>query len=173
MYQIRCRNWDHAYTGESKRTLKVRMAEHKWAVQKSDHNNGIAVPVVESHHSIDWAEARLVRSGQGYWEKRLTMETIQIKRSKGLRFSSVWNPGSTKLNHPATLTATLTLAIIISALLGPCHVCMITSGAFDVTTMSKLRVPPFWVARPLWECMDYLDGQAVLRCRMHQLVFEW
>ena len=103
------------------------MAEHRWAVQKSDHNNSIAVHVAESHHSIDSAEARLVRSGQGYWEKRLTMETIQIKRSKGLRFSSVWNPGSTKLNHPATLTTTLTLAIIISALLGPCHVCMITS----------------------------------------------
>ena len=103
------------------------MAEYKWAVQKSDHNNGIAVPVVESHYSIDWEEARLVRSGQGYWEKRMTMETIQIKRSKGLRFPSVWNPGSTKRNHPVTLTATLTLTIIISALLGPCHVCMITS----------------------------------------------
>ena len=127
MYQTPCRNCNHVYTGESKRTLKVRMAEHKQAIQKSDPNNGIAVPVAQSHHSIDWAEVQLVRSGQGYWEKRLTMETIQIKRSEGLCFPSVWNPGSTKLNHPVTLTTTLTLAIIISALLGPCHARMITS----------------------------------------------
>ena len=123
MYQSPCRNCDHVYTGELKRTLKVCMAEHKQAIQKSDPNNGIAVPVAQSHHSIDWAEVQLVRSGQGYWEKRLTMETIQIKRSEGLCFPSVWNPGSTKLNHPATFT----LAIIISALLGPCHARMIAS----------------------------------------------
>ena len=65
------------------------MAEHKWAVQKSDHNNGIAVHVAKSHRSIDWVQARLVRSGQGYWEKGLTMETMENKRNKGLRFSSV------------------------------------------------------------------------------------
>ena len=38
------------------------------AVQKSDPNNGIAVHVAKSHHSIDWKEARVVKSVQGYWD---------------------------------------------------------------------------------------------------------
>ena len=69
------------YTGESKRTLKIRMAEHRQALQKSDPNNAIAVHVAKSHHSIDWKEARVVKSVQGYWERR-AMEAIEIKKSK-------------------------------------------------------------------------------------------
>ena len=98
VYQIPCNDCDHVYTGESKRTLKIRMAEHRRAVQKSDHNNGIAVHVAKSHHSIDWEKARVVQSVQGYWERR-TMEAIEIKKSKssmnldrGLHLPSVWNP---------------------------------------------------------------------------------
>ena len=86
------------YTGESKRTLKIRMAEHRRAVLKSDPNNGIAVHVAKSHYSIDWKEARVVKSVQGYWERR-TIEGIKIKKSKssmnldrGLHLPSVWNP---------------------------------------------------------------------------------
>ena len=74
------------------------MTEHRWEVQKSDPNNGIAVHVAKSHHSIDWKEARVVKSVQGYWERR-TMEAIEIKKSKssmnldrGLHLPSVWNP---------------------------------------------------------------------------------
>ena len=74
------------------------MAEHRQAVQKSDPNNGIAVHVAKSHHSIDWKEARVVKSVQEYWERR-TMEAIKIKKSKcsinldwGLDLSSVWKP---------------------------------------------------------------------------------
>ena len=79
VYQIPCNNCDHLYTGESKRTLKTRVAEYRRAVQKSDPNNGIVVYVAKSHHSIDWKEAMVVKSVQGYWERR-TMEAIEIKR---------------------------------------------------------------------------------------------
>ena len=97
VYQIPCSNCDQVYTGESKRTLKVRMSEHKRAVKTSDPNNGIAVHVAKSQHSIDWSGARVVRSVQGYWERR-TMEAIEIKKSKssmnldkGLLLPSLWN----------------------------------------------------------------------------------
>ena len=60
VYQIPCNNCDHVYTRESKRTLKIHMAEHRRAVQKSDSNNGIAVHLAKSHHSIDLKEARVV-----------------------------------------------------------------------------------------------------------------
>ena len=39
VYQVPCKDCCKLYTGESKRTLKVRLAEHKRAVQKSDVNN--------------------------------------------------------------------------------------------------------------------------------------
>ena len=64
MYQILCNNCDHVYTGESKRTLKIHMAEHKWAVQNSNLND-IKVHIAKSHHSI---EARVVKSVQGHWD---------------------------------------------------------------------------------------------------------
>ena len=69
VYQIPFSNCDHVYTGESKRTLKVRMMEHKWAVKISDPNNGIVVHVAKSQHSIDWPGAEVVRTVQGYWEQ--------------------------------------------------------------------------------------------------------
>ena len=31
VYQIPCNNCDHVYTGDSKRTLKIHMAQHRWA----------------------------------------------------------------------------------------------------------------------------------------------
>ena len=38
---------DGVYIGESKRTLKVRLTEHKRAVVRSDIRNGIAVHVLQ------------------------------------------------------------------------------------------------------------------------------
>ena len=55
------------------------MSEHKQAVKMSDPNNGIAPHMAKSQHSTDWTEAKVVKSVQGYWEKR-TMEAIKIKR---------------------------------------------------------------------------------------------
>ena len=97
VYQIPCNNCDYVYTGESKRTLKVRLTEHKWAVKMSDPNNGIAVHVAKNQHSIDWPGAKVMRTVQGYWERRI-MEAIEIRRSKrsmnldkGLLLPSLWN----------------------------------------------------------------------------------
>ena len=98
VYQIPCNNCDHEYMGESKKTLKVRMTEHRQAMKMSDPNNGIAVHVAKTQHSIDWSGAKVVRITQGYWE-RGTMEAIEIRRSrrsmnldKGLLLPSLWNP---------------------------------------------------------------------------------
>ena len=41
VHQVRCKDCDGVYTGESKRTLKVRLTEHKRAVVSSDVNNSI------------------------------------------------------------------------------------------------------------------------------------
>ena len=94
VYQVPCKDCHQLYTGESKRTLKVRLAEHKRAVQKSD---GIAVHVANTNHGIDWTNARVMKTVPEYWERRTT-EVILIKKSQepmnldsGLLLPSVWN----------------------------------------------------------------------------------
>ena len=71
------------YTGESKRTLKVQLTEHKHLVVTSDVDNSIAVHVAKNEHSIDWGNARVVRSVKEYWERRAT-EAIRIRYCKNL-----------------------------------------------------------------------------------------
>ena len=43
-YQVPCKDCPKIYIGETKRTWKIRISEHKQAVKKGDENNGIAVP---------------------------------------------------------------------------------------------------------------------------------
>ena len=69
VYQVPCKNCHQLYTGESKRTLKVRLAEHGRAVQKNHVNNGIAMHVANTNHSIDWANAKAVKTVPEYWER--------------------------------------------------------------------------------------------------------
>ena len=42
----------HTYIGETKRTLKVRLGEHKQAVKRGDPKNGITVHAHESNYVI-------------------------------------------------------------------------------------------------------------------------
>ena len=38
-FEVACKDCDGVYTGESKRTLKVQLTEHKRALVRSDVNN--------------------------------------------------------------------------------------------------------------------------------------
>ena len=99
VYKVPCKECHQTYIGETKRTLKVRLSEHKQAVKRGDPKNGIAVHAHESNHTIDWDGARVKRSGMtGYWQRR-TIEAIHIKLNEktmnldgGLQLPTVWNP---------------------------------------------------------------------------------
>ena len=60
VYQVPCGECDEVYLGETKRTLKVRLSEHRKAVRRGDTKNGIAVHVQQSQHSIK-EEAKVER----------------------------------------------------------------------------------------------------------------
>ena len=62
VYEVPCKECHQTYIGETKRTLKVRLGEHKQAVKRGDPKNGIAVHAHESNHVIDWDGARVKRS---------------------------------------------------------------------------------------------------------------
>ena len=49
MYFIPCAECSATYIGETGRTLKVHMAEHRRAVENKDHKNGIAMHVQILH----------------------------------------------------------------------------------------------------------------------------
>lgn len=46
-------NCDMKYIGETKRTMKKRLTEHRYAMKKGDEQNGIVVHIHKHQHSID------------------------------------------------------------------------------------------------------------------------
>ena len=53
VYQVPCKDCHKVHIGETERTLKTRISEHKQAVKKGDEKNGIAVHAHTTYHSID------------------------------------------------------------------------------------------------------------------------
>ncbi len=78
-YQVPRKGCDQVYIGETKRNLKIRLAEHRQAVRRGDDKNGIAVHVQKCNHSIDWEGARVEQVITNYWKRR-TAETILIRQ---------------------------------------------------------------------------------------------
>ena len=84
--------------GETKRTLKVRLSEHRQVVKQGDPKNNIAVHVQKTDHRINSEDATVRRRAEGFWVRR-TVEAIQIRKptanmslDSGLLLPMVWNP---------------------------------------------------------------------------------
>ena len=58
-YNIPC-TCGREYLGETGRNLRVRIGEHKYAIQRGNMSNAIAVHVHETEHPIDWDSARVI-----------------------------------------------------------------------------------------------------------------
>ena len=59
VYRIPC-ECGSVYVGETGRTLKQRITEHKRAVKNVNSNIGIAVHVAKTKHQIRWDEAEVI-----------------------------------------------------------------------------------------------------------------
>ena len=79
MYQIPCADCNEVYMGETKRTLKARLSEHRQAVRRGDTKNGIAVHVQQPQHAIKWDEAKVEKVVPVYWQRR-AWEAILIHK---------------------------------------------------------------------------------------------
>ena len=97
VYEIPCKDCSQTYVGETGRTLKKRISEHKQAVRRLDSNNGIAVHVQLQDHRIDWEGACVIENEQRYWRRRV-LEAIHIQTRPhsmnldcGLHLSGFWN----------------------------------------------------------------------------------
>ena len=105
VYQVPCKDYSKVYNGEMKRTLKIRMAEHKQAVKKGDEKNGIAVHAHTTNCSIDWEGARVHRTAWAFWKRRTMETTHTMNLDYGLHLSPAWYPiinSSTRPPPPPT-----------------------------------------------------------------------
>ena len=97
IYEIPCQDCTQVYVGETGRTLKKCMAEHKQAVKRFDEKNGFAVHVFKHDHRIACDEATITTSETSY--RRRVKEAINIKNRKEtmnldcrLTLSNTWRP---------------------------------------------------------------------------------
>ena len=98
VYSIPCADCPATYIGETGRTLKVCMAEHKRAVKNKDPLNGIAVHVQKTAHNINWQEARIL-ARENNWGRRRVLEALEIQQRRlkmnldvGLLLDRLWTP---------------------------------------------------------------------------------
>ena len=94
IYSIPC-ECGAVYSGETGRTLKIRLVEHQRAVCGRNSNNGI-VHAMTTCHSIKWEEARVI-AVESHWTKRKGKEALTIKRTPnninldgGFQLDNVW-----------------------------------------------------------------------------------
>ncbi len=79
IYEIPCGQCDSTYIGETGRTLKKRIQEHKQAVRRGDENNGPLDHMIRTAgHRINWEEARIIDSEQNT-RRRKIKEAIYIR----------------------------------------------------------------------------------------------
>ena len=103
VYEVPCKDSRKTYVAETKRTLRVRLGEHKQGAKKGNPKNGIPVHAYEIQHKVNWNGAKVKKMEANYWKRR-TFEAIKIKASSetmnldsGLQLPTVRNP---TLNPP-------------------------------------------------------------------------
>ena len=60
VYKINCSPCDFVYYGQTERSLKMRVSEHKTAVVMFDHNSKIACHVHDCNHHMDFDNVEVV-----------------------------------------------------------------------------------------------------------------
>lgn len=63
IYQIPCKDCPAVNIGQTRRKMKVRLKEHRSAVESSKPNeSGVAAHTAASNHTINWQNAKLIKT---------------------------------------------------------------------------------------------------------------
>ena len=96
VYKVDC-TCGSTYIGETRRSLEVRLKEHRRAVRMDHDNNGIAVHANNTFHDIKWGSAQVIER-ETNWYKRKVKEAQWIKGTKdsinldqGLILNATWS----------------------------------------------------------------------------------
>ena len=83
VYQVPCKDCQSSYVGQTKRSLAVRLKEHKRAVFNGDkETSALAEHVLSTGHNIDWANVSIVASCD-HLSQRLYLESWYIQKQRG------------------------------------------------------------------------------------------
>ena len=96
---VPCADCDSIYIGETGRSLKDRIKEHRYAVNRGGMKNGVAAHRAwGSQHKVDLSSAKVRTVEQFQWKQKV-LEAIHIHREAkisnldcGLQLSPVWTP---------------------------------------------------------------------------------
>ena len=81
VYRIPCKDCEHAYVGQSGRSLDCRVKEHQRAVRNGDTNaSALAEHAWNEEHHIDWQNAEVLEANQQYWRKRCLLESWHVNK---------------------------------------------------------------------------------------------
>jgi len=82
VYQLNCRNCNASYVGQTKRSLSVRVNEHRsHIIRNSSQQSVITEHRLMYKHDFDWDNAQILDEETNY-NKRLISEMIFIKKQK-------------------------------------------------------------------------------------------
>ena len=98
VYKVPFGECNHVYIGETGRTLRKRLTEHKAAVKKCDTKNGIVVHAWNSEHQVEWEAAKEKEVVPNLAHRRIA-EALHIFQTPnttnldcGLTLDSIWFP---------------------------------------------------------------------------------
>ena len=68
VYKIACINCEMVYIGETKRTLKTRIKEHRDNINltNSDNHNAITLHRIEKGHDMNWDNVKILDNESNY-----------------------------------------------------------------------------------------------------------
>ena len=108
IYNISCADCSTSYIGQTSRTLRTRVKEHKnLSKGKPDHqisytnlekSSAIAAHCIDKDHKIDWDNVSILMSNLNNWKERLIAESIFInstdntcnRKESSYPISDVW-----------------------------------------------------------------------------------
>ena len=97
IYQIPCLDCDRSYIGETGRTLKTRLTEHRRNCRNGDvQRSGVAQHSIEDDYQIDWKESVVIDREMNLYRRRVK-EALYIRKfpnfnqDQGLIVSPIWS----------------------------------------------------------------------------------
>ena len=79
VYKVSCANCSFVYYGQTERSLKTRITEHKRAVSMFDHDSKISCHVHENNHVMDFGNVEVVGHEANYHERLFLEAWFSIK----------------------------------------------------------------------------------------------
>ncbi len=76
VYKIECKNCDKVYIGETGRTVRKRVSEHRYDISKKKESSALAMHVKNEKHDINFDSAKLVYRCNNTTKRRIVESSL-------------------------------------------------------------------------------------------------